>query len=347
MASLRAEQFAKHLRGAEPAPVYLVAGNEPLLQIEASDALRRRAREWGFGEREVFDAEPGFDWNALTNAFSAMSLFSQRRLLELRLPNGRPGKEGGQVIADYCAAPPPDTLLLVTAGAWSRQHEGAWSRAVEKAGIALVLWPLRPTELPEWIRSRMARHGLSADPAAVQLLADRVEGNLLAAAQEVDKLALLLGTDGQRGGISLPRMESLVADSARYDVFGMADAALEGDAVRARRMLAGLRGEGEQVAGLVPVLATQLHMVAAVADAMAHGRPQAAAIQAAGVWKAKERLVRAAVGRGDAGHWTRMLAWLGRVDRMSKGREHGDAWRELERLLTAVARPGTRAALHG
>lgn len=346
MPAMRAEQFARHLRGDAPAPVYLVAGNEPLLQIEAADALRRRARDWGFGEREVFDVEPGFDWNALAGAFSAMSLFSQRRLLELRLPTGRPGKEGGQAIAEYCAAPPPDTLLLIAAGAWSRQHEGAWSRAVEKAGVSLVLWPLRPAELPAWIRDRLAARGLSAEPAALQLLADRVEGNLLAAAQEVDKLALLLGAEGRARSIDLARMASLVADSARYDVFGMSDAALEGDAVRARRMLAGLRAEGGQVAGLVPVLAGQLQMVSSVADAMAGGRPLSAALEGAKVWKAKQRLVAAAVERAGAAHWARMLAWLGRVDRMSKGREDGDAWRELERLLTAVARPRARAVLH-
>lgn len=345
--ALRADQFAKHLRGDTPAPVYLVAGNEPLLQLEAVDALRRRAREWGFGEREVFDVEAGFDWDRLVGAFSALSLFSQRRLLELRLPGGRPGKEGAQVISDYCRAPPPDTLLLLSAGAWSRQHEGAWSRAVEKAGIVHVSWPVRPEELPAWISARLASRGLAAEPAAVQLLADRIEGNLLAAAQEVDKLALLLD-DRERGQrITEARMQALVADSARYDLFGMADAALAGDAVRARRMLAGLRAEGEQVAGLLPALVGPLQTLATLAAVQARGGNLAQAMEAARVWQAKQRLFRGALARGDVQHWTAMLAWLARVDRMSKGREAGDAFRELDRLLTAVAAPRARVLLHG
>lgn len=338
-------QFDRHLRGDAPAPVYLLAGSEPLLQLEACDRLRRRAREWGFGEREVFEAEGGFDWNNLAAAFSAMSLFSQRRLLDVRLPTGRPGKEGAQVIAAYCADPPPDTLLLVSAGQWSGKHEGAWSKAIERAGVSVVLWPPKPAELPGWIRDRMAQRGLAADPAAARLLLERIEGNLLAAAQEIDKLAMLLGKDAQGTLIDAARMESLVADSARYDVFGLTEAALGGDAPRVRRVLAGLRAEGEQIPPMLAWIASQLELLAGFAAVKAAGGNVASAMAGARLWESRQALFRRALARGDATHWEAVLAWLARVDRMSKGREHGDAWREFERLLVSVAEPRARRAL--
>jgi len=344
---LNASQFERHLRGDAPAPVYLLAGSEPLLVLEAGDRLRRRAREWGYAEREVFDAESGFDWNDLVAAFSAMSLFSQRRLLELRLPTGRPGKEGAQVIADYSAQPPPDTLLLVTAGQWSNKHEGAWSKAVDKAGIALVLWPLKPHEMPEWIRDRLAKRGLAAEPAAARLLMERVEGNLLAAAQEIDKLVLLLGAAAKGDVIDAARMQELVADSARYDVFGLTEAALGGDVPRVQRMLAGLRAEGEQIPPMLAWVSSQLELLARLASVKAAGGNLGAAMSAARLWQARESLFRRALERAGAAHWELLLAWLARVDRMSKGREHGDAWREFERLLVAVAQPRAHAALTG
>ena len=342
-----ASQFERHLRGDAPAPVYLLAGSEPLLVLEAGDRLRRRARAWGFDEREVFDAEGGFDWNALVGAFSAMSLFSQRRLLELRLPTGRPGREGAQVITEYCANPPPDTLLLVNAGQWSNKHEGAWSKAIDRAGIMHVLWPLKPSEMPEWIRDRLARHGLAAEPAAARLLVERVEGNLLAAAQEIDKLVLVLGDAGKGSVIDAARMQELVADSARYDVFGMTEAALAGDALRVRRMLAGLRAEGEQIPPMLAWIASQLELLSQFAGIKAAGGNLGAAMSAARLWEARQSLFRRALERAGPNHWEAMLAWLAKVDRMSKGREYGDAWREFERLLVAVAQPRTRPALAG
>lgn len=342
-----AAQFEKHLRGDAFAPVYLLAGNEPLLLLEAGDRLRQRARAWGFAEREVFDADARFDWNQLVGAFSAMSLFSQRRVLELRLPTGRPGREGAQVLAAYCDRPPPDTLLLVHAAQWSRQHEGAWSKAIDRAGMFYQATPPRPSDLPAWIGQRLAAHGLVAEPEAVRLLLERVEGNLLAAAQEVDKLALLLGGKQQGVRIDAARMQELVADSARFDVFGMTEAALAGDAARVQRMLAGLRAEGGQIPPLLAWVASQLQLLAGFAGVQASGGNLGAAMSEARIWEARQALFRRALSRAGAEHWDAMLAWLARVDRMSKGREQGDAWREFERLLVAVARPAARALLAG
>ena len=213
---LRPEQLASQGADVALAPVYLIAGPETLRVLEAADAIRARARSAGIGEREVFDADGrDFDWNQLDASFNAPSLFSARRLVEVRLPSGKPGKDGAEVISQFCANPAPDVVLMITANEWSKAHQGKWAEAVNRIGVLSVAWAIKPHELPDWIERRLRGKGLRADPAAVQRLAERVEGNLLAAAQEIDKLALL--ADGQP--LDVERMESLVADAARYDVF--------------------------------------------------------------------------------------------------------------------------------
>lgn len=324
---------------AEPLrPAYLIAGPEPLRVLEAADAVRAAARKQGIGEREVFEAEGNQrepDWNALAGAFRAPSLFASRRLLELRLPSGKPGKEGAEVIADFCADPPQDVSLLVTAGEWSKQHGGKWSEAIARVGHVAVAWAIKPHELPEWIERRLRARGLRAERDAVQSLADRVEGNLLAAAQEVDKLALL--SDGQP--LDLERMQALVADAARFDVFRVLDAAMNGQGAQVSRMLAGLRAEGEAVPALLGMVVMELQRTAALARVNARGGNIAAEFKAQRIWDSKQPMYRRALQRHDARRWEALLAQAGRVDRMAKGREAGDAWVALERLLLAVAEP--------
>ncbi|MBX9403874.1 DNA polymerase III subunit delta [Lysobacter sp. BMK333-48F3] len=324
---------------AEPLrPAYLIAGPEPLRVLEAADAVRAAARKQGIGEREVFEAEGNQrepDWNALAGAFRAPSLFASRRLLELRLPSGKPGKEGAEVIADFCADPPQDVSLLVTAGEWSKQHGGKWSEAIARIGHVAVAWAIKPHELPEWIERRLRARGLRAEREAVQSLADRVEGNLLAAAQEVDKLALL--SDGQP--LDLERMQALVADAARFDVFRVLDAAMNGQGAQVSRMLAGLRAEGEAVPALLGMVVMELQRTAALARVNARGGNIAAEFKAQRIWDSKQPMYRRALQRHDARRWEALLAQAGRVDRMAKGREAGDAWVALERLLLAVAEP--------
>ncbi|MEH6416042.1 DNA polymerase III subunit delta [Pseudomonas sp. CGJS7] len=319
-------------------PVYLIAGPEPLRVLEAADAVRAAARKQGIGEREIFEAEGNQrepDWNALSASFRAPSLFASRRLLELRLPSGKPGKEGAEVISDFCADPPHDVNLLITAGEWSKQHGGKWSEAVAKVGHLSVAWAVKPHELPEWIERRLRARGLRAERDAVQSLADRVEGNLLAAAQEVDKLALL--SDGQT--LSLERMQELVADAARFDVFRVLDAAMNGQGAQVSRMLAGLRAEGEAVPALLGMVVMELQRTAALARVNARGGNISAEFKAQRIWDSKQPMYRRALQRHDARRWEILLVQAGRVDRMAKGREAGDAWVALERLLLAVAEP--------
>ena len=335
---LKPEQLAAQVASEPLRPAYLIAGPEPLRVLEAADAVRAAARQQGIAEREVFEAEGNQrepDWNALEASFRAPSLFASRRLVELRLPTGKPGKDGAEVISGFCADPPQDVCLLVSCGEWSKQHGGKWSEAIGRIGRVAIAWQIKPHELPEWIERRLRARGLRADRDAVQSLADRVEGNLLAAAQEVDKLALL--SDGE--AIDLARMESLVADAARYDVFRVVDAAMNGQGAQVSRMLAGLRAEGEAVPALLGMVVIELQRGAALARVNARGGNLSAEFKAQRVWDSKQPMYRRALQRHDARRWDTFVAQAGRVDRMAKGREAGDAWIALERLLLAVAEP--------
>lgn len=323
--------------GSEPLrPVYLVAGPEILRVLEAADAIRTHARNEGIGEREIFEVEgrdTGAVWAAFAASLHAPSLFAARRLLEVRMPTGKPGKDGAELISAFCADPPPDVMLLITAEEWSRQHGGKWSEAVTRTGHLAVAWQIKPHELPDWIERRLRARGVRAERDAVLRLADRVEGNLLAAAQEIDKLALL--DDGSV--LDLARMDALVADAARFDVFRLIDAAMNGQGAQAARMLAGLRGEGVAVPALLGMIVMELQRANALAQVQARGGNLGAEFKAQRIWESKQAAYRRALTRHDGARWEALLVQVGRIDRTSKGRAAGDAWQQLERLLLAVA----------
>ena len=338
MQELKPDRLAAQLETGPLAPAWLVAGPEPLVVLEAADAIRAAARAQGITEREVHDADGrDYDWNQLSASFRAPSLFAARRLVEVRLPSGKPGKDGAQVLTDFCADPPPDVVLLVTAGEWSRAHAGKWSEAIGRVGHVVVAWAVKPHEQIDWIERRARSRGLKLEREAVQLLAERVEGNLLAAAQEVDKLVLL--ADG--APVDVARLEALVADAARYDVFRLCEAALNGQGAQVSRMLAGLRAEGEAVPALLGMVARELQAVAALARVQAGGGNLGAEFKAQRIWDSKQAMYRRALSRHDAARWERLAVEAGRVDRTSKGRPPpgatDDAWQALERLLLAAA----------
>ncbi|MCB1845531.1 MAG: DNA polymerase III subunit delta, partial [Halioglobus sp.] len=219
-------------------PCYLVTGDEPLLVLEALDSIRASARERGFTTRDLFVATTGFDWNQLSAAGGNLSLFADKRIIELRLPTGKPGRDGSAAIADLTGNL-DDDLLLVVSGPKLDKNSGSakWVKALTAAGAHVEVWPVNRGELPAWINARMKAAGLLPDRDAVRLIADRVEGNLLAAQQEVEKLRLLLG----EGQVTLDQVQRAVADSSRYDVYKLVDAAVSGDVQRAIRILGGVR----------------------------------------------------------------------------------------------------------
>ena len=333
---LSADRLTAQLAGEPLRPAYLIAGSEPLLVLEAADAVRAAARAQGIGEREVHDMEGRDpDWDALDAALHAPSLFASRRLVEIRLPTGKPGAQGAKLIAGYCADPAPDVVLLVIAGEWSKAHAGKWSEAIARVGHVAVAWPIKPHELQGWLSQRMRSRGIKAGADAVARLAQRVEGNLLAAAQEIDKLALLQAGEGV---LDAHRLEALVADSARYDVFRMVDAALNRQPAQVARVVAGLRAEGEAIPALMGMLVKELSTMAALAQA----RNFAAECKAQRIWESKQAVYKRALSRHPPPRWQQFLVEAGRVDRVSKGRvrpgeESADAWLLLERLLLAIA----------
>lgn len=330
---LRPDQLERHLQGTL-APIYVVTGDEPLQHAESADSVRRTARERGFGEREVFEAGQDFDWSRLTEAAESLSLFAEQRLIELRLPTGKPGKEGGAALKAWAQRPPPDTLLLVTVPKIdAQQRKGGWFKALEDAGVVIPVWPIDAHRLPQWLRARMRTRGLEPSDDAVSLLAARVEGNLLAAAQEIDKLALV----GGAGRVDAERVADAVADSARWSIFDFGDAVLDGRPERVARIVGGLRGEGTQPPVAVWALQRELAQMAAIASRRADGERLSTAMQAVGVWQRRQARVRGAADRFSPTEWQQLLAGCARLERLAKGAARGSFWDELvEWALTAA-----------
>ncbi len=328
--NLRAEQLATQLKKGL-APVYLISGDEPLQQGEACDAIRRAAREQGFGERQVMHVEAGFDWNALLAEANALSLFAEQKLIELRIPNGKPGTEGSKALLAYLERPPEDTVLLIISGKLDKKAQQVkWYKAVERAGVTVQVWPVDAQQMPGWIEQRLRARGLQPEPGAATLLAERVEGNLLAAAQEVEKL--VLSCDGD--ALSVEQVEEAVANSARFDVFGLVDTALLGDVPHLMRMFDGLRAEGVEPLGVQWVLAREIRSLAEMAAQMQAGAPMDRVM--ARVWGKRKGPVRAALQRHNAARWQQLLRRAARVERLAKGAP-GNAWDELLQLCLLMA----------
>lgn len=324
---LRFDQLSRHLnRGL--APVYLLAGEEHLQLMEAGDAIRARARQAGYTEREVFHVEPGFDWAGLQAACDSLSLFAERRLIELRMPGGKPGVQGAKALEAYARRPPDDTLLLILCGKLDKGAQAsAWFKAVEAAGVVLQVWSPTPEQMPDWIEARMCARGLEPEDEAVRLLAERVEGNLLAAAQEIDKLVLLNGP----GPVSAEAVLAAVADSARYTVFDLTDAALAGDSARAVRVLETLRAEGVESLLVLWALTLDVRRLTALAEG---GAPEQVL---RGVPPKHRALVQRAVGRYPPQAWRRLLGQCARADRTIKSTSGGKPWDELLQLTIALS----------
>jgi len=327
--ALRLEQLEAHL-AREMRPLYTIHGDEPLLSLEAADAIRARARSNGFSERTVLTAERGFDWNSLEASAASLSLFGDRRLIELRISSGKPGADGARAIEAFCARLPPDTLALVTLPRVDRAGQSsAWFQALEENGVIVNVFPVERSRLPEWIAARLARQKQQAKTETLRFLADCVEGNLLAAHQEIQKLALLLPP----GELDFEAVREAVMSVARYDAGKLTEAMLSGDRPRLARMLEGLRGEGEATPRVLWLLAEEIRAVCRVQDGIASGRPLAQMLREARVWgDARQTLVGRAARKFPRGALLAALEHAAGVDRVIKGIVKGDAWDELLQL---------------
>jgi DNA polymerase-3 subunit delta len=330
---LYANQLEASLR-RDLAPLYLIHGDEPLLVEECRDAVRRAARAQGFAERELLTVESGFDWSALFASSHSLALFAEKRFIDLRLPTGKPGDNGGKVLAEIAATPPADTLIVVSCGKLEKSALGTkWVKAFERAGAVVAVYPVEAAQLPAWIARRMQAHGLRADAGVVELLAHHFEGNLLACAQEIDRLAL--GHAGQE--LRVEDIEQDIADQARFTVFGLADACLEGRREAVPRMLRGLRAEGEAPALVLWALVREARLLATLGAELDAGRPLAQVIESPQVWTRRKPLVSQALKRSRQGQRQGWLLRAARADRVIKGRRPGDEWRELECLALDMA----------
>ncbi|HJQ73557.1 MAG TPA: DNA polymerase III subunit delta [Gaiellaceae bacterium] len=319
------------------APAWLVVGDETLLTGEAADLVRARARKEGFTGRELFVTDRSFDWSAVTAASQELSLFSERRILEIRMPTARPGKEGGAALAALASDPGPDNLVLVVTAKPEREAwTSAWFKAFEKHGVVVQSWPVEIAKLPQWIAQRAAKLGLDLEKSAAELLAERVEGNLLAAQQEIEKLALLV----PGGRVTMDAVEQAVANSARYDVYKLGEAALAGDAPRTLRILEGLRAEGAEPPLVLWALCRDLRALADARNGVSRKAYGAAAERHA------ELVSRAAkrTAREPMGPW---FAAAARIDRQFKGQDGphgGDPWTTLTGLVADIARARPQTA---
>jgi DNA polymerase-3 subunit delta len=324
------------------APIYLVTGDEPLLVNEAADAVRASARAAGFTERELHVVERGFDWDALLADSKELSLFTQRKIIELRLPTAAPGEAGAQAIIELASAGSPDNLVLIITGKLDTRTQSArWVSSIEQRGVLVQLWPIELARLGGWIRERLARHQLRADNAAVALLAERVEGNLLAAHQEIEKLALLQSA----GALSAEQVLECVADSARFDVLQLGEAAMRGQAARALRILEGLRGEAVDATLALWAVNKDLQWIARAQHLMQRGQSADAALNTIYVWRPRQSAMKQALARLNRTQVRKLLLAAERVDRAIKGVLSGvDPWLELEALVAGLSGAWLRSA---
>ena len=333
---LRAEQLASHVaRGL--APVYLVSGDEPLQVEEACDAIRAATRAQGYQERFVFQAATGFDWSALAACAQNLSLFAERKLIELRLPTGKPGEAGAVALVAYAAQPATDTVLLVICPKLdAATQKSKWVSALEAAGVMLQVWPVEARLLPEWIRRRLTARGLKADNEAIALLAERVEGNLLACAQDIEKLYLLYGSANNSAGIDAAAVAAAVADNARFDIYALVDSALAGDGARSTRILESLRAEGVDPVLVLWALVREVRVLARMAYDCTQGADVDQVLASHKVWEKRKGLVRAGLMRHKVRAWQRLLLLAARIERIIKGALPGSAWDELLRLALGI-----------
>ncbi len=329
------EQLPGHL-SRELAPVYLVYGDEPLQIREALDAIRGTARARGFVERQVFDAERGFDWASLRGEADSLSLFAAQRLLEVRIPTGKPGEAGARALREYAQNPPPEILLLVSVGKLEASAQrSAWVNALDGAGVVVQARPLDRRRLASWVQRRAAGVGVELSDEAASLLADRGEGNMLACAQEIDKLGLLYGP----GSVNLQEALAAVFDNARYTLFALVDSALGGDTGRSVRILAGLQAEGIDPVLISWALGRELRQLCSMAHDLARGASLGKVLATHKVWESRKGLCGAALRRHKPAHLRDLLRGLGKIDAIIKGASAGDAWIELTRLCLRLAAP--------
>lgn len=339
---IRAESLTNELsRGLKPC--YLISGDEALLANEAADLIRHAARQQGFTERQIFHADT-MDWNDFLSETQAMSLFADKRVMEVRMPNSKPGDKGSKAMVQFCQSITDDILLLVICGKLDRsQQRSKWVSALENTGAHIQVWPIEQKHMSGWLAQRLKAKGIEADRDAIAVLAERVEGNLLAAQQEVEKLALLAsgapGVGSSEAGLRLnaKAMADLVVSSARYDLFTLIDHCLAGNTSEALTNIQGLQEEGTQATLVLWALTKEVRQLVQIQDGVAQGQSLDAAIRSSGVWQKKQPLVHKAARRTSAETAAELLRLCRLADRAIKSNRHGDPWLKMRSLVMGLS----------
>ena len=316
------------------APIYFLSGDEPLQLGEAADAVRSAAKKAGYESREVLTVDASFSWADFWQAADSMSIFSEKKIIDLRIPSGKPGAEGSKALVNYCARLPEDTLLLITSAKLEKSaKKSKWVTTLDNHGVAIQVWPLAGKELLSWIQQRMQKRGLSTGDPELRVIASRVEGNLLAAAQEIEKLYVLYG----QGLLSEQQIETAVTDASRYDVFNLVDAALSGRIERTLKILTGIQHEGIAPSIVLWALSREIRNLIHIKQKLAAGQPQNRVFMQHQVWDKRQKLVTYALNKLSLPELMKMLLVAARVDRQIKGQQAGDYWESLLELSLMLA----------
>lgn len=310
------------------APVYFITGDEPLQSGELADAIRTAARQADFDSREIISVDTGFEWNQLAMSADSLSIFSEKKIIDLRMPSGVPGADGAKALTAYCQRLPEDTLLLITSGKLtSAALKTRWLEALDNVGVVIQVWPLEGQDLIHWLQRRMQLRGLQAETEGLRILASRIEGNLLAAAQEIEKLYILYG----EGKLDARQISDAVADSSRYDVFKLMDTVLSADVHHLFKVLSALQAEGIALPVVLWALTREVRTLIRIKLALAQGQNKDNVFRNNQIWDKRKYLVSNALGRLSDFELNKILVVSALADRQIKGQQAGDAW---ETILT-------------
>ncbi len=324
----------KSLQTKQLSPIFIISGDEPLLSQEAADAVRSTARQLEFTERETFDIDARFDWNLVFNETNSLSLFSDKKILELRITSGKPGDKGSKALCELCENLNDSNLILVILPKLDKgAYQSKWMKTLESKGVHIQVWPVTPEQLPRWINQRLVQCGIEASQGAVDILADRVEGNLLAAMQEINTLKLL----SLEGKVNADIMSTVVADSARYNLFSFVDKVLDGDAQSAAKALRGLENEGTEPLALLWAITRELRTLNKASHQVLLGNSKDKALKSAGVWDKRIPIFRKALSRLSPAHLRMLMHQAGAIDRGVKGLRQAVIWDELTTLVLSFA----------
>ena len=331
---LRPDQLNSHLQRSSIAPIYFVSGDEPLQKLECIDQIRMTARSQGYDERLVFNVDKSFDWNSINDASANLSLFSSRRIIELRMGSPKPGKEGGKVFLEYAENLNEDNLLIISSDKLDKAAQNnKWVKAVEKVGVLIQVWPINPAQLPGWIQNRLQSKQKRISLDAARLIALRVEGNLLAAQQEIDKLILLTDKDD----IDIEDVIAAVADSSRYDVFDLIESAFLGNTDRTIHMLQGLQKEGTEPMALFGAWMWEFRRLCSIKHQHEAGANLEGLFKSYRIWDQKKRSMNAVLQRHSSKSFDQLLKFCATIDKTLKSSRRDQAWDQFNTLLLAIA----------